>query len=72
MIWVVRVRYARVMNPDHGNRGCPQDQISVLIIREPHGAEMPVDPDHLQGGCPVHDHMVAGGQVKPHHAALEH
>jgi len=31
------------------------------------GAEVPVDPDHVQGGCQVHDAMVTGGQVIPHH-----
>jgi hypothetical protein len=31
------------------------------------GAEVPVDPDHVPGGCRVHDAMVKGWQVKPHH-----
>ena len=31
------------------------------------GAEVPVDPDHVQGGCRVHAAMVPGWQVSPHH-----
>jgi hypothetical protein len=36
MIWVVRARISRAIHPDHGNRGCHQDQISVLIICGPY------------------------------------
>ncbi len=32
-----------------------------------HGADVPADPDQVQGGCRVHAAMVAGGQVTPHH-----
>jgi hypothetical protein len=32
-----------------------------------HGAEVPADPDQVQGGCRVHAAMVAGWQVTPHH-----
>jgi hypothetical protein len=28
---------------------------------------VPVDPDHVQGGCRVHVVMVTSGQVTPHH-----
>jgi hypothetical protein len=35
--------------------------------RQPGGAEVPVDPDQVRGGRWVHDAMVEGWQVKPHH-----
>jgi hypothetical protein len=41
MIWVVRVRYARVMNPDPETGGCTQDQDRVFIICEPWSAGVP-------------------------------
>jgi len=31
------------------------------------GTEMPVDPDDVHGGCRVHEAMVTGWQVTPHH-----
>jgi hypothetical protein len=35
--------------------------------RQHGGAEVPLDPDYVQGGRWVHDAMVEGWQVKPHH-----
>ena len=32
-----------------------------------HGAEVPVDPDRVQGGDRVHDLTLGGGQVNSHH-----
>ena len=34
------------------------------------GAEVPVDPDRVQGGCWVHAAMVTGGLVNPHRRDL--
>jgi len=31
------------------------------------GTEMPVDPDYVHGGYRVHEAMVTGWQVTPHH-----
>jgi hypothetical protein len=35
--------------------------------RQHGGAEVPVDPDQVRGGCRVHDAMITGGRVTPDH-----
>ena len=35
--------------------------------RQQRRAEVPIDPDHVPGGFWIHDAMLEGRQVKPHH-----